>query len=193
MVATWADFLLALGRLGDLLDLLDHRVDRLLDPALQRHRGASGGDVLHPSGRWTGPDGRRRRPVPATSGGLGRDFLHHLGAMFSKGPQSSTSLGHGDAVLGDVGRSNFLSSHDVPPFGPRVAFTALASLSTPFRMGPRPPHRTSVAWLACCLLLHACCNFVHCWTSRIRRHEALRRVPQHILFPHDQQLLVAQL
>jgi hypothetical protein len=70
-------------------------------------------------------------PSPATSDGLGSHFLHQLGAHVLELVFQFDFLGHGHAVLGDVGAPKDLSSTTLRPFGPRVTLTASARMFTP--------------------------------------------------------------
>src|SRR5713226_8504099 len=75
------DLLPALGGRGDPLQLLHHQLDRLVDAALQRHRVGARGDRLQAFAEDRLRQNRRGgRAVPGDIRGLGRHFLHHLGA-----------------------------------------------------------------------------------------------------------------
>src|ERR671918_228598 len=75
------DLLPALGGRGDPLQLLHHQLDRLIDAALERHRVRSGGHRLQPLAEdRLGEHGGAGRAVARHVRGLGRHFLHHLGA-----------------------------------------------------------------------------------------------------------------
>src|SRR5438067_2029867 len=66
-----SDLLFVLGGLGHVLQLLDHRVDRLLDPPLQPHRVRAGSHVLETTPEdGLGEDRRGRRAVARDVGGL---------------------------------------------------------------------------------------------------------------------------
>ena len=76
-------------------------------------------------------------PSPATSEVLEATSFTIWAPMFSKGSSSSISFATVTPSLVMLGAPNFLSSTTLRPLGPRVAFTALASLSTPRRMARR--------------------------------------------------------
>ncbi len=71
-------------------------------------------------------------PSPATSCVLLATSLTNWAPMFSKLSSSSISRAMVTPSLVIWGEPNFLSSTTLRPFGPRVTFTVLASLSTPF-------------------------------------------------------------
>ncbi len=112
------DLLLAGGRDAQPLELLDHRLDRLLDAPLELHRVGAGGDVLEtfPEDRL----GQHRGGGGAVAGeiaGLGRDLLHQLGAQILDRIGKLDLLGHGHPVLGDGGRPEFPVEDDVAALG----------------------------------------------------------------------------
>src|SRR2546421_5568 len=110
------DLLLVLGGLGHVLQLLDHHGDGLLDAALQGHRVRAGRHVPEAAAEdGLGQHSRRRRAVARDVGGLGRDFLQHLGAHVLAGVLELDLLGDGDAVLGEGGAAELLGEDDVPP------------------------------------------------------------------------------
>jgi len=76
-------------------------------------------------------------PSPATSEVLEATSLTIWAPMFSKRSSSSISLATVTPSLVMVGAPHFLSSTTFRPLGPRVTFTALASLSTPPMMARR--------------------------------------------------------
>ena len=118
MAPTWAISFLPGGRDGDLLELLDDGGDGLVDAALERHRVRAGGDVLEAFAEdRLGEDGRGRGAVAGDVGGLGRDFLHHLGAHVLERIGELDLLGDGDAVLGDRRGAELLVDDDVPALG----------------------------------------------------------------------------
>src|SRR5437899_3075527 len=113
------NLLLVLGGLGHVLQLLDHHGDGLLDAALQGHRVRAGRHVLEAAAEdGLGQDRRRRRAVARDVGGLGRDFLQHLGAHVLAGVLELDLLGNGDAILGQGGAAELLGDDDVPPLRP---------------------------------------------------------------------------
>ena len=70
-------------------------------------------------------------PSPAMSLVLVATSFTSWAPMFSKGSSSSTSRAMETPSLVMVGAPNFLSRTTLRPFGPRVTFTASASLLTP--------------------------------------------------------------
>src|SRR5215207_1037014 len=70
-------------------------------------------------------------PSPATSDVLVATSFTIWAPMFSSGSESSISLATVTPSLVIVGAPNFLSMTTFRPLGPRVTFTASASLSTP--------------------------------------------------------------
>ena len=70
-------------------------------------------------------------PSPATSDVLVATSFTIWAPMFSSGSESSISLATVTPSLVTVGAPNFLSMTTFRPLGPRVTFTASASLSTP--------------------------------------------------------------
>ncbi len=76
-------------------------------------------------------------PSPATSEVLEATSLTIWAPMFSKRSSSSISLATVTPSLVMVGAPHFLSRTTFRPLGPRVTFTALASLSTPPMMARR--------------------------------------------------------
>src|SRR5690348_1135394 len=109
------DLLPALGGHGDLLQLLDHRIDRLVDTALQGHRVDARGDRLQALAEdRLGEHRGGRRAVTREIRGLGRHFLHHLGAHVLDLVLELDLLGHRDTVLGDRRIPELLVDDDVP-------------------------------------------------------------------------------
>ncbi len=70
-------------------------------------------------------------PSPATSEVLVATSFTIWAPMFSMGSSSSISLATDTPSLVTVGEPNLRSRTTLRPLGPRVTFTALASLSTP--------------------------------------------------------------
>ena len=70
-------------------------------------------------------------PSPAMSLVLVATSFTSWAPMFSKGSSSSISRAMDTPSLVMVGAPNFFSSTTLRPFGPRVTFTASASLFTP--------------------------------------------------------------
>ena len=74
-------------------------------------------------------------PSPATSGGLGSDFLDHLRAHVLELVLELDLLGDGNAVLGDRGGTEGLVENErCGPWGPSVTLTASARTLTPASM-----------------------------------------------------------
>ncbi len=118
--------------MASLLDLLDGRLDGLVDAPLEEHGVGAGGDVLQAfEDDGLSEHGRGRGAVTGDIVGLGRDFLAELGAHVLVGIGQLDLLGDGDAVLGDHGGAVLLLQHDVAALGPSVTLTALATVLTP--------------------------------------------------------------
>src|SRR6266702_4187631 len=104
--ADLGDFLAGGAGLGDLLQLLDHRDDRLVDPAFQVHRVHAGSHELH---AFLHDRLRQHRGCGgAVAGDIRRfrgDFLHHLRAHVLKLVLQLDFLGDRHAVLGHRGRA----------------------------------------------------------------------------------------
>src|SRR5213592_1556684 len=108
------DLLPALGGRGDPLQLLHHQLDRLVDAALQRHRVGARGDRLQALAEDRLRQHRRGgRAVAGNIGGLGRHFLHHLGAHVLDLVFELDLLRDGDPVLGDRRVPELLVDDDV--------------------------------------------------------------------------------
>src|SRR6185503_578253 len=100
--------------LGDLLQLLDHCHDRLVDAALEIHRVHARGDELHALAHdRLGEDRRGGGAVTGNVGGLGGDFLHHLRAHVLELVLELDLLRDRDAVLGDGRRAERALEDDV--------------------------------------------------------------------------------
>src|SRR6266571_988292 len=99
--ADLGDFLAGGAGLGDLLQLLDHRDDRLVDPAFQVHRVHAGSHELH---AFLHDRLRQHRGCGgAVAGDIRRfrgDFLHHLRAHVLKLVLQLDFLGDRHAVFG---------------------------------------------------------------------------------------------
>ena len=126
-----ADSLVVVGRdgshLGDhftlhgfrkLLELLNGRLHRTLDTALQGHGVRSGGHVLHSFAK----DGLGQHccggsPVARDVRGLGSDLAHHLSSHVLQPVFELDLFSHGDAVLGDDRRAELFVEYDVAAFG----------------------------------------------------------------------------
>ena len=86
------------------LQVLDHRLDRQVDAALEVHRVHAGGHRLRTlADDGGGQDGGRRGAVAGDVAGLGRHLAHHLRAHVLELVGELDLLGHGDTVLGDPG------------------------------------------------------------------------------------------
>ena len=111
--ADLGDFLLLLGRAGDLAEFGDHGGHRGVDAALDLHRVGAGGDQLGALGvDGLGEHGGGGGAVTGDIRGLGGDFLDHLGAHVLELVLDLDLLGHGDAVLGDDrGAEGLLDEH----------------------------------------------------------------------------------
>src|SRR5262245_146336 len=109
------DLLPVVGDLAAQLDELgDHRLDRLVDATLDRHRGGAGGHVLDALAEdRLRQHGRGGGAVAGDVRGLGRHLAHHLRAHVVVRLVELDLLRHRDAVLGDRGRAPLLVEHDV--------------------------------------------------------------------------------
>ncbi len=111
--------LLALDLDGELLDVLDHRLNALLDAAADAHGVGAADDVLQTfQVDGLGQDRRRRGAVAGHVGGLGRDFFDQLRGHVLVGVLELHFLGHRDAVFGDVGGAPGLIKQRVLAAGP---------------------------------------------------------------------------
>src|SRR5436309_1257169 len=112
------DLLLLFGGLGERLELLHDRLDRLVDAALERHRVVAGDHHLEALGEDGACEhGGRRRPVARHVGGLGGDLLHHLRPHVLELVFQLDLLRHRDAVLGHGGSAERLVEHHVAAAG----------------------------------------------------------------------------
>src|SRR5579883_1636499 len=104
--------------LGVLLEVLDDRIDRKVDAALEVHRIHAGGDrlgaLLDDRG---GEHGRRRGAVTSDIGGLRGHLAHHLRAHVLELVLELDLLGDRHAVLGDARGAEGLVEHDIAAFG----------------------------------------------------------------------------
>ena len=118
MVPTWAISFLPADGTEIFLSSLDDGVDGLLDAALELHRVGAGGDVLEAFAEdRLGEHGGGGGAVAGEVGGLGGDFLHHLGAHVLDRIVELDFLGDGHAVLGDGRRAELLVDDDVAALG----------------------------------------------------------------------------
>ena len=112
------DLLRRLHLLGALFDVLDDRVDRDVDAALEIHRVHPGGDeleaLLHNRG---GEHGRGGGAVSGKIVGLRGDLAHHLRTHVLELVRKFDLLGDGHAVLGDARRAVGLVQNDIPALG----------------------------------------------------------------------------
>ena len=188
------DLLLALGRLGDLLDLLDHRLDRLVDAPLQGHGVAPGRHVLHAlADDRLGQDGRRGGAVAGDVRGLRGDFLHHLGAHVLGGIIQLDLFRDGHAVLGDGGRAPLLVQDHVPAPGAQRYLHGVGELVHAFQDGPAGlliEHQL-LGWHAVSSL--RVLEFVHPVRSCLTSARGLLQDAEDILLAHDQVFLIDQL
>ena len=120
------------GDCSDLLDLLVGVVDLLslsldalydlghglVDAPLEIHGVGAGGDVLD-AGVHDGlrEYGRGCRAVASVIARLGGDLLDHLRAEVGVRVGELDLLGHGDAVLSNVGRTELALDHDIATLG----------------------------------------------------------------------------
>ena len=119
MVPTWAISFWSFVGLGDLLELLDDRLDGLVDAALDVHRVAARG---HDLGAFAvdglGQNGGGGGAVAGDVGGLAMATSRdHLGAHVFELVLEFDFLGDRDAVLGDVGGAEGLLDDDVTALG----------------------------------------------------------------------------
>ncbi len=106
------DFLGRRTRLGKRLQFGNGSDDRLVDAALQIHRVHAGGNILHAfADNRLGQHGGSSGAVTGDIGGLGSNFLDHLGAHVGELVFQFDFLGDRNAVLGDgrgaVGALNY--------------------------------------------------------------------------------------
>ena len=95
-----------------------------------------------------GVDGGGGGAVAGDGGGLGGDFLHHLGAHVFVGVFQLDLLGDGDAVLGDGGRAEGLFEDDVAAGGAEGDLDGAGELLARREGWPRgPPGRMRFVWL----------------------------------------------
>jgi hypothetical protein len=101
MEPTWAISLLVVQGLEKALQLFDGGDHSLVDTALQIHRVHAGGNVLHAfADDRLGQNGGGGGAVTGDVGGLGSNFLDHLGAHVGELVFQFDFLGDGNAVLG---------------------------------------------------------------------------------------------
>jgi hypothetical protein len=109
---------LAGGGLGQLPQLLDNRLDRAVDAALELHRVGAGRDVLEAfTEDRLGQHGRRGGAVAGDVVGLGRHLLDQLRAQVLVRARQLDLLGDGDAVVGDRGGAELLVQDHVAALG----------------------------------------------------------------------------
>jgi hypothetical protein len=96
----------------------DHGLNGLVDTALEVHGvHASGNGLEALAQHGLGQDGGSGGAVTRDVGGLGGDFLDHLGAHVLEPILELDFLGDGDAVLGDGGSAKALLQHHVAALG----------------------------------------------------------------------------
>ena len=118
MVPTCAISSRLLVGLRERLELVDDRLDGLLDAALEAHRVVARGHHLRALGEDRAREhGRGGGAVAGDVGGLGGDLLHHLRAHVLELVLELDLLGDRDAVLGDVRRAEGLLEDDVAAAG----------------------------------------------------------------------------
>ena len=97
--------------------------DSLLDAALHRHRVGAGRDCLDAFAiDGLGQNGRGGGAVARDVRGLRRHFTNHLRAHVFLRVLQFDFLSHGDAVLGDGRRTEFLFDHNVAALGAKSDF-----------------------------------------------------------------------
>ena len=97
-----------------LLELVDDRLDGLLDAALDDHRVGPGRDDAETLGdHRLAEDDRGGRAVAGDVVGLGRDFLEELRAHVLERVVELDVAGDRHAVVGDRRRAELLVEHDV--------------------------------------------------------------------------------
>ena len=103
---------------GQDTQLSDHGLHGLVDTALEVHGVHAGGNGLEALAQHgLGQDGGGGGAVTRDVGGLGGDFLDHLGAHVLEPILEFDFLGDGDAVLGDGGSAEALLQHHVAALG----------------------------------------------------------------------------
>ena len=108
------DVLLARDLLRLRLEVLDDRVDGLLDAALERHRVRAGGDVLQAlADDRLGEHGRGRRAVAGDVVRRRGDLADELRALVLEDVLDLDLAGDRDAVVRDRRRAELLVEHDV--------------------------------------------------------------------------------
>jgi hypothetical protein len=148
MEPTWAISLVVVHGLENACSSPMVAIDGLVDTALEVHRVHAGGNVLHAfADDGLGQHGGGGGAVTGDVGGLGSDFLDHLGAHVGELVLQFDFLGDGNAVLGDGRAAEERSSTTLRPFGPRVTLTASARMLMPSTMRARAesPNLTSLA------------------------------------------------
>ena len=137
-VPTWATSLVFSIFLDILRELVDDRFDGQVDAALDLGGVGAGGDVLEAFGEdGFGVDGGGGGAVAGDVGGLGGDFLDHLGAHVFVGVFELDFLGDGDAVLGDGGRAEGFFEDDVAARGAEGDFDGAGELLHAAKHAPR--------------------------------------------------------
>ncbi len=132
------DLLLVLHALAHLLEVIHDGGGGLVDAALEVHGVHAGGQVLEPLGvDGLGKDRGRGGAVTGHVGGLGCHLAHHLGThVFELVPELDL-LGHRDAVLGDVRRTEHLVEDRVAPLGAQGRLHGVSELvHTHEHLGP---------------------------------------------------------
>ena len=99
-------------------EVLDDRVDGLLDPALERDRVGAGRDVLQTlADDRLGEHGRGGGAVAGDVVRRGGDLAHELRALVLEGVLDLDLAGDRDAVVRDRRRAVLLVEHDVAALG----------------------------------------------------------------------------
>jgi len=122
-----------------LLEVLDHDLDGLVQPALEHHRVGPRRHVLHPLGEdGVGQDGGGGGAVARGVLGLLGHLLDELGAHVLELIQVFLLLGDGDPVVDDLGRPELLGQHHVAPARPqRDPHRVRQAVDPPLELLPR--------------------------------------------------------
>src|SRR3990172_4757122 len=112
-------------------------------------------------------------PSPAPAEGLEATSFRLLAPLVSQGSSSSISLATVTPSLVMVGAPHFLSRTTLRPLGPRVALTALASLSMPFIVARRASssYKICFAGIDASLLSRDLCSLENCEDFAVSHEE----------------------
>ena len=112
------------------------RLDGLVDAAFDLHGVGAGGDVLEAFfENGFGQDRRGGGAVAGDIGGLGGDFLDHLGAHVFVGVFQLDFLGDADAVFGDGRRAEGFFEDDIAAARAQGDLDGLGELANAFADG----------------------------------------------------------